>query len=43
MNNKIGNKIDEYKFFQGVKKSIDNINKTWSNYKIKLLKSELNK
>lgn len=41
--NKIGTKINESKLFEGVNKSIDNINQTWPNYKIKLLKEELKK
>lgn len=41
MTNEIGNNIDETKFFNGVEKSIDNINNTWPSKKIKTLKDEL--
>ena len=43
INNKIGDQIDETKFLDGVKNSINNINNTWPSCQIKLLKSELNK
>ena len=42
ISNKIGNQIDESKFFESVKKSVDNINNTWPYDKVKLLKTELN-
>ena len=41
MSNEIGNNIDESKFYDGVKNSIDNINKTWPHTEIKTLKDEL--
>ena len=37
----IGNQISGTKLFQCVNNSIDNINKTWPNYKINLLKEDL--
>ena len=43
INIRIGEKVDVLKFLIGVKNSINNINKTWPNGKIGLLKSELNK
>ena len=41
INNKMGNKINESKFFGSVENAVININKTWPNPEIKLLKSEL--
>ena len=41
MKNEINNNISESKFYNGVKNSINNINKTWPYNKIKTLKDEL--
>lgn len=43
MCNTIGTKITEAKFFNGVNKSINNINQTWPKNKINSLKKELEK
>lgn len=43
INNKIGNQISGGKFLKSVQNSVNNINKTWPNHQINLLKTELNK